>query len=384
MTSSQVDVAQIVDDLYAGTLDEVAWCRAIQSITDRVRGASTVLLGVNPMSGVIFRAETHGFSQEHVREYCTTWFDKEIRFPPALSHAVGEAMHDAKLLPVKVWQRSEIYNDFMLKLDRPWFLSFWLHKTREKFSILAIHGSRQRGPLDDGDGELIKPLVPHLRRALEIKDRLNASQVKIDTLSASLGSVTFGVIVLDGNARVLEANTAAVEIMARNRGIARNADGSLCLREPAGSELSRWALAGSPPSNNPDGLLHVPQSSGRPVSILAAPLPERTSSWMSGDPRWLLLVFDPARRIAASTELISRDLNISHREAQLTALLAEGYDLEEAATELAISINTARTHLKSVFAKTGVRSQGELIRVMVSGPAVVATRLQKKMPPVSR
>jgi DNA-binding CsgD family transcriptional regulator len=58
-------------------------------------------------------------------------------------------------------------------------------------------------------------------------------------------------------------------------------------------------------------------------------------------------------------------------EARLAAALVRGFSLEEAAAELVISRNTARTHLKRVFAKTGTCRQGELISLLLSGPALV-------------
>ena len=371
MSASHSQVDQIVGDLYAGTLDDIAWNRAIRSIVDLARGASATLFGINPLSATIFRAESHGFDKERLREYCATWFEKEIRFQPALALSIDEPIFDAKLMPIRTWQRSEIYNDFLAKLDRPWFLCFWLHKALDKFSILAIHGSLLRGPLDERDAEAVKPLIPHLRRALEIKDRLDASRIQVESLTRSLGSVNFGVVVLDSKARVLEANAPAVELMSKGCGVARNPDGTLWLRGPAGSELERWIVHGSPVASNPDGLLHVPQLLGRPISILVAPLPTSTESWITGNPKWLLLFFDPSRRIAVSTDVIARDLNISNREARVAALLAEGHSVEQAAMHLKISINTTRTHLKSVFSKTGMSSQAELIRLIVSGPSVV-------------
>jgi DNA-binding CsgD family transcriptional regulator len=60
------------------------------------------------------------------------------------------------------------------------------------------------------------------------------------------------------------------------------------------------------------------------------------------------------------------------REAEVAALLAVGHEIRDVATRLRISVNTARTHLKTIFSKTGIRSQAELIRRVSGGPAVVS------------
>ena len=52
---------------------------------------------------------------------------------------------------------------------------------------------------------------------------------------------------------------------------------------------------------------------------------------------------------------------LSRREADVLDLLARGRDVPYIAEELVISKNTVRSHIKSIFAKTGVHSRQELI-----------------------
>ncbi len=364
-------IPAIIDDLSAGALDDAAWQRGIAGITNLVRGASAIIFGIDPVAQKFFRAEAHGVAPEQMHDFSTRWIEKEIRLPPVLRYPVGEAMFDRKLLPMNVFRGSEIFNDFLLKIDKPWILCFWLHKSADKCSILSIHGSRRRGPMDESDGELVKPLLPHVQRTLEIRDRLHASRMYSGTLFNSLDNLSFGVMILDARGRVLEASVVAQELMIKDSGVRCRPDRTLELREPAGEELDRWLLAGTAPPHNNDGLLHVPRPLALPISVMVTPLPADGAAWISGDPRWMLLFFDPDRRVEASTELIARDLGVSEREAEVAALLVAGYDLKQVAARLDITIHTARTHLKSIFAKTGIRSQAELIRRIATGPSVL-------------
>jgi DNA-binding CsgD family transcriptional regulator len=50
-------------------------------------------------------------------------------------------------------------------------------------------------------------------------------------------------------------------------------------------------------------------------------------------------------------------------------LLGDGLTLDEAAHALSISRNTARAHLRSIFAKTGVTRQTMLVRLIVTSLA---------------
>lgn len=51
-------------------------------------------------------------------------------------------------------------------------------------------------------------------------------------------------------------------------------------------------------------------------------------------------------------------------------LLAEGFELNAVAGKMTMTIETARFHLKSVFRKTGVSRQAELMRLVMGLPSV--------------
>jgi DNA-binding CsgD family transcriptional regulator len=55
---------------------------------------------------------------------------------------------------------------------------------------------------------------------------------------------------------------------------------------------------------------------------------------------------------------------LTETEARLASQLAFGNSLEGAADQFGIAKETARSHLKSIFAKTGVHRQAELVAVL--------------------
>lgn len=74
----------------------------------------------------------------------------------------------------------------------------------------------------------------------------------------------------------------------------------------------------------------------------------------------------------AGQEILSTDarsiraaLNLSVSESRLVRGLVEHGGLQDGAEAAGLSINTARSYLRSIFAKTGVRSQVELVRLVM-------------------
>jgi LuxR family maltose regulon positive regulatory protein len=53
---------------------------------------------------------------------------------------------------------------------------------------------------------------------------------------------------------------------------------------------------------------------------------------------------------------------LTEREGQVLDLLAQMYSTEEIATELFVSANTVKTHLKGIFGKLGVKRRVDAVR----------------------
>jgi DNA-binding CsgD family transcriptional regulator len=362
--------AELIEALYAGTLDDTGWSRAVLGVADTLRASGAVLIAFNPATGAVLRGEHHRFDPHVLQDYQRHWSFEDPLLAAALLLEVGCPATE-RTLDLPEWRRSAILNEFLLPVDCPYFMPAWLHKSPAKAVTLSFQATRKRGPFDAQDVETYRVLLPHIARALEIRDRLQRAQLRSDALAETLDSLTFGVLVLDSGGRLLETNGVAQELLRNESSIDRGRDGTLRLRNPAGVELGRWIRTGVPPTGSADGLLHVPRPPRLPLSVLVTPLPARSTAWMAGDPRWLLLIFDPERRVRASAEFLARDLDISAREAEVAALLVAGLDIREVASHLCLSIHTVRSHIKSVFGKTGLRSQSDLIRRVTLGPSVL-------------
>ena len=85
-----------------------------------------------------------------------------------------------------------------------------------------------------------------------------------------------------------------------------------------------------------------------------------------------LFVSDPEATIPTPGEILAGLHGLTAAESRLVQCLLQGKRLKDAAEELAITANTAKTHLKRIFRKTETNSQSELIRLILSGPIMVA------------
>jgi DNA-binding CsgD family transcriptional regulator len=85
-------------------------------------------------------------------------------------------------------------------------------------------------------------------------------------------------------------------------------------------------------------------------------------------PAFCIWVFDPGAHRALDGEMLRELHGLTVSEAAVTAALFRGLSIDEVATELGVTANTVKTHLKHIFQKCEVRSQAELLQMLALGP----------------
>jgi DNA-binding CsgD family transcriptional regulator len=181
-------------------------------------------------------------------------------------------------------------------------------------------------------------------------------------LSQLLDQLVVGVILADADARLYYANGEAHGILARCDGLADSPDG-LKAATAASTYRLRHALALMG--------VTVANDSGAPEThclCLPRPGPSRraplllTLSALRGLPGRIAIFIDvPEHLQPVSRVALVEVFGLTPREAALAALLADGHELRDCASILAMGEGTARNHLKHVFEKTMKHSQVALV-----------------------
>lgn len=103
----------------------------------------------------------------------------------------------------------------------------------------------------------------------------------------------------------------------------------------------------------------VEAGDGVPVSV----------HWLSVDRGLIKLSFGSGSLSEERLALAAAIYALSPAQKQVASLVAEGLSLTEIASRMAITPNTARTHLSRIFDKTGVRTQPALVRLLLTTAA---------------
>ena len=100
----------------------------------------------------------------------------------------------------------------------------------------------------------------------------------------------------------------------------------------------------------------------RPLPLVAAPDGSR-------NPSVAVFISDPTHLRKTPVGVLMELFNFTPAEANLALQLARGLTLIEACEKLNISRNTGKSHLSSVFSKTGVARQTQLLQLILGSVA---------------
>jgi len=233
---------------------------------------------------------------------------------------------------------------------------------------MFLQRGSQEAPFSREELDLFDRLVPHVQRALQLRERMTELELGFESLRNGLDLLSMAALLFDERGQVTHQNLRAKTLLANNR-FARVRDGHF---QVADEELSRRlhfeigsAIQASRGSSLPlHEVMRLPRGEQRPLMLMLAPLGSRGAYGAA-----LLFVFDPEIVPGPAPERVRQLFSLSEAEAALAIALTRGETLEETATSRGVSLNTIKTQLRSVFAKTGTSRQAELVSLLLASPA---------------
>lgn len=192
-----------------------------------------------------------------------------------------------------------------------------------------------------------------------------------DLTESFLQHFPHAVLLVDSKGAVTGLNQRAAAIVAQGDGLFVCQDVLRCAR-PADTAALHRLIGDAAQCDGRRGAaarygLRLRRSGRRPLSVLMTPF--RCQSVVANGAVVIgVFVHDPECPPAIDVQVLRDWYGLTPAETRVAVLLAGGLSLKEIVERFGIGANTARTHLKSIFAKTETRRQGELIQLLLSHP----------------
>lgn len=210
--------------------------------------------------------------------------------------------------------------------------------------------------------------VPHLRQAAALAGRLYYDNQLLSAFATAFDGVRLATLIVDRHGGLQYANEPARRLLEAGTAIWRS-NGHVAPVDPTAAARFREFVSDSA-TGLETGTNHmvIPRSDGG-ASLYATVSKIDDSVSPSRFPLSELVyavVFlnDPSETYETHSEMLQRLFGLTRTEAGIMAAYADGSSAPTIAQMVGRSLETVRSHLKSIRNKTGVRTQAEIVRLV--------------------
>lgn len=357
--------------MHEGALEPKRWREFLEALGRRMKGAATLLLRSPHVAeaGLLY---SWGGSDEVLAQYAHSYFPSD----PFVNLPEKQVITLHEFVPVDQLERSRFYIDYLVPWDAIYNLGVDLRDGDRLYARLRLTRGRHAGNFTLSEKRFVESLVPHLDIAMRTHAALDVTKMERAIYADAMDHLTLATVILDASGHVIHTNAMAREILHRQDGISLTND-TLALAHPADAQRLRDAISRAIAVGRAakPGIVDVlrarrPSGAGHYGMMIRPAAGSVEAEEPSVSPA--VAVFISVEESAQSpqpVETIRKLFELTHKEAQLALCLANGRSLQEAASDLGITLNTARAHLRSTFSKTGIDRQARLVRAILRSVA---------------
>ena len=365
------ELIALINLIYEAALDSDLWPSVLVRLADAVGAAQVAMPSMDRRANIVAT-----IAPRFDPDMLATWQEYWAFHDPALARATfrpaGEIYTLDSLMPREEFAATPIFNEFW----RPAQLSLAAAGANllveDQFSaLICFSNAPGKDSLTADQIHIFEAVLQHLTRAVRISRRLWELELKHVAATERLETLQQGALLADASGRVVRANTAAKAMLDDGSGIFLD-NGRLAA---AGSEILQKLIASctrtSPVLGGPGGEFKIPRELPRsPLHVTVTPLRSKARlsdvPWIGvGTPVAIVTVRDPDIDRRRQEVNLRRRFGLTAAEARLAAEILKGDGRAAAARRGGISATTAKTHLSSIFEKTGTHRQAELIRLLL-------------------
>ncbi|WMS43232.1 hypothetical protein RDV64_02185 [Acuticoccus sp. MNP-M23] len=355
------------DLIYEAAVFPEKWPRVLDQLSTKVSAEGGVLANISdptcPWS-----------SSDGVRNLYDRFFAGGLAYNNARTKALRANRHngfisDALYLGEKWMSQQEIYHDFLWRHGFGYSAGTTIRIPSGDIIAFSIEKKRQLGPVPQEDLDILDRYRPHLARAALVSSQLQFARLEAALQALQIANLPTAVI--GDNGRVVDCNASFLglspQIVVQARDSLRFRDETANIyyrsvverhrawnrrRSAQGHSFPIPAGAGASPA-----IVHIVPIAGSAREIFL-----RTA--------FFVIVTPVEWNRASAAEMIQGIFDLTPAEAKVGASLARGESVQSTAVDFGVSVETVRSHVKSLLAKSGMERQTDFVATMASVPPI--------------
>ena len=368
MSTSEDGVLNLVGMVYDAALDQHKWPTFLEAFAAAVGGCSAMLRSADLQAGKAGFVASVGYDPAWQTAYCNHFVKLDCYNHVMNQYAPGKIILSDQHMDQTELRKSEYYNDYLRPQDKVHAFGVFLIKEGSRSLVFAAQRDKRAGAFGEEQARLMGILAPHVTRAVQVHRRISNLTTEKEWALGALDQLRMGVILTNRSGTPLFVNQAAEQMLAPSHGIGVYHSRLVLNTPPETARLYHLITdaAEGAPGTTRGGDMRIAMSNGEFLHCMIMPIPLELSARLDvalasgcvaiflSRPNSLQL---PPQRLAAL-------YGLTPAEARLASKLVALKSVEQAADELFVTVHTARSHLRSIFAKTGSKSQSELLMLL--------------------
>lgn len=286
------------------------------------------------------------------------WMNRNDRLNGMLAKGGTGFVRDQDLFDHDNLHEVPMYRDFLIPEGLGWGAATFVNTIPGDSVVLTMERRYEAGPVDPAAIRMLDTLRPHIARA-----GILSAVLKLDKAQASLDAFEIAgapAALIGSGGRVVATNRP---FEALDRQIIARAHGRLAFRDEAASRALSEAIARINHDNADDvRSIALPSVDGEPACVLHIVPVRRHARDVFARSEALIIASHEGKTLAISASVLCELYDLTRAEAAVAQELLQGRSIAEIAALRGRSIETVRSQVKVVLAKTGCPSQLDFVR----------------------
>jgi DNA-binding CsgD family transcriptional regulator len=370
---------EALEALYDTATAADGWSRAAEAVGRSLGASAHSIFEFRPFMRVE-RAWVVGFDERILRRWGDEFAHADPKVPRDVLLSGAVYVENVTHARPRWYDRSEIENEVYAPAGVKYTCGLVVTRSNGPRWIAAFHRARDAGNFRPHEVQRFRGLVGHLRRAIDLGQRVAESGARARDLAGALERIGTGMVILARDGRIVEANAAARAMLARGDALASVSGRLQALDRTAQRALER-AVAALPQRDEATGIpnagdvIALPRVGGaaisaRPLFARVVPIGIGSAAGHPLSASALVLLSDPEDRPRAPAHVLAGLFGLTPGEARVAQAAGTGLSPVDIAEQLAMTRESVRTYMKRVMAKTEVHSQAALVRLLSDVPSI--------------
>jgi len=315
-----------------------------------------------------FIVDSFNVRAEFVNEYNSGKSSENVWFARGQYFQVnGLIWRGSKILPMQDLMATDFYRQFLAPQEIYHTLHVVIEIDGDRIAHVMLTRPQHDPDFGESEIEIAQCFALHARRAVEARRATSELRLIQAGLTEVMEDAGLGVAILDPPA-VIYASSTCERILGslRTPGNGRNGGSVSSAGQIFFPRNVAEAIGAQKQAGATNLVLHRVDGGKVLVNVKSFVL----GAGAVGRTGLVVTFLDLNQRVLVDQELLRSAYDLTASEARVCSLLANGESVENVSEKLRISPNTARTHIKRIFSKTGATRQAALVKLILSTAAL--------------